>query len=244
MSSDLPILFEDAHLLAIDKPVEVSFLRDRAGAPCVWDMLVARQKAIGGPRPLQVHRLDKGTSGVLLVALSREAQSSLTRQFADREVRKAYVAVTLGVPDPGRAVVDLPLREGRKKRYRVAGQREHIAVSRDARPARVALAKRDDLPGKPAFESATSYRVLRESNGRALVLLRPYTGRTHQLRVHLAWTGTPIVGDHLYGSPRDPAQQAARLLLHHRAISFVAEWERGRPRRRIKAPLPSEFDLL
>jgi 23S rRNA-/tRNA-specific pseudouridylate synthase len=211
------IIYRDRRLVAINKPANVSLLADRSGAACLWDTLPDTL----GARPLLVHRLDKGTSGVLLLALDRTAQSALTGAFAQRRVRKYYLAWVQGRLEGGSSmIVDLPLRKGRKSRYRVAGPREQIRFENGA--WRLAGARDEGL------DSMTRLRRLRHAEERTLVLAAPVTGRTHQLRVHLSWIGHPIMGDTLYGRPGSPGQQAARLQLHcHRLVvpefgSFVA----------------------
>jgi RluA family pseudouridine synthase len=199
----LEILYRSGGLVVVDKPTNVSLLADRSGAESVWDTL----PAMLGAKPYLVHRLDKGTSGVLLIALDQATQRQLTRAFQQRRVRKFYLAQVVGAPaGRGTRTVDLPLKKGRKSRYRVAGQRDDIRFH----TGRWSLA-RDPGDGHP---SQTRFRVLREGEGRSWLLAAPVTGRTHQLRVHLAWIGHPITGDHLYGRPRDPAQRAPRLMLH------------------------------
>jgi RluA family pseudouridine synthase len=200
------IIFRDARLAVLNKPADLSLLADRSGQACLWDQL----PDILGGKPYLVHRLDKPTSGALAIALDVATQRALTRAFQARQVGKYYLAWVLG--DPGsRGTIDLPLRKGRKSRYRVAGPRDSINRSGDL----WSIDKRDD-EGK---ESLTRYRRLRRTDGRSLLLLSPRTGRTHQLRVHLSWIGHPIVGDRLYGRPDDPAQQGDRLYLHsHRIV--------------------------
>lgn len=190
----------------INKPADVSLLADRSGARCLWDTL----PEVLGRKPYLVHRLDKPTSGVLVIALDQAMQKQLTRAFAARLVQKFYLAWVLGDPGPG-GTIDLPLKKGRKSRYRVAGQRSDI----EARDGRWRLKEADP----DGHESESRFRRLTRSGDRTLLLLMPKTGRTHQLRVHLSWIGHPILGDHLYGKPQAPAQQAARLFLHaHKLI--------------------------
>lgn len=207
----MQIIDETEELWVLDKPANVSLLADRSGAPCLWDEI----KATLGQAYL-VHRLDKGTSGVLLVAKTAAAQKTLTGWFRDRAVRKHYVARVLGRwPASGTVVIDLPLRKGRKSRFRVAGERASIQWQGN----RVVLAGEMMADAKP---SETRVRLLSKaasSTPQSWLALKPLTGRTHQLRVHLAWLGYPIVGDNLYGRPSDPAQQAERLALHcHRLV--------------------------
>ena len=200
------IIYRDACLAVLNKPADLSLLADRSGQACLWDQL----PDILGLKPYLVHRLDKPTSGALAIALDIATQRTLTRAFQSRQVGKYYLAWVLG--DPGsRGTIDLPLRKGRKSRYRVAGPRESITRSGDHWSIGTA-----DGEGKESF---TRYRRLRTGDGRSLLLLAPRTGRTHQLRVHLSWIGHPIVGDRLYGRPDDPAQQGERLYLHsHRIV--------------------------
>lgn len=212
----MKILYRDANLAVIDKPAGLSLLKDRSGAACLWDAL----PDLLGTRPYQVHRLDKPTSGALAIALNVETQSRLTKAFAERKVGKYYLAWVLGNPGPS-GNIDLPLKKGRKNRYRVAGQRADISFAN--RCWRVEPAGADGHP------SLTRFRRLGTSGGHSLLMLMPKTGRTHQLRVHLSWIGHPILGDEIYGNPKDALQQAERLFLHaHRLVlpgsgSFKAE---------------------
>jgi tRNA pseudouridine32 synthase/23S rRNA pseudouridine746 synthase/23S rRNA pseudouridine1911/1915/1917 synthase len=202
------ILFQDERIAVVDKPAGVSVLGDRSGAPDLWQAL----PDLLGAQPLLVHRLDKPTSGVMVFALDRDAQRALTRAFHQRTVRKYYLARVKG--DPGTAgTIDLPLKKGRKNRYRVAGLRTDIV--QDERGWHLPEAGEDGHP------SLTRFRRLapRDDGANSLLMLAPRTGRTHQLRVHLAWIGHPIMGDTVYGRPKDPEQAAPRLLLHsHRLV--------------------------
>lgn len=205
-------LYRDADLLALDKPSGVSLFADRSGADNLWDQLKV-QLSSEGIRPLSVHRIDKGTSGVLLVALNRDTQRELNRAFNHGAVSKYYLARVSGDLALTRTgVIDLPLRRGRKNRYRVAGARD--AIHRDA--------DRWSLRGdpEPGFRSLTRLRRLAAAGSDTLVALAPRTGRTHQLRVHLAWIGHPIRGDHLYGRPDTPDQRWPRLALHCHRLAF------------------------
>jgi len=219
-------------LVVLAKPPGLSLLADRSGAPCLWDGLGDWL----GAAPLLVHRLDKGTSGVLLVATARDRQRELTRAFGERRIRKHYLAWVVGRPLlAASGAIELPLMRGRKSRFRVAGPRDAIVRRGDRW-----LLDGPALPGKQTHPSLTRLRPLRSiatpQGERSLLALQPVTGRSHQLRVHLSWIGHPILGDTLYGRPGDPAQQAPRLQLHcHRLVvpglgSFVdaepPEWLR------------------
>lgn len=190
-----------------DKPANVSMLADRQGTPCLWDAI----KRVQQPAHL-VHRLDKGTSGVLIVAKSRDMRRALNRGFNEHRIAKFYLAWVVGHP-PSDAThhIDLPLTKGRKSRYRIAGARANIELKN----------KRYDVEAdRPGHAANTRFRVLRQTEQHSLLVLQPKSGRTHQLRVHLSWIGYPIVGDSLYGQPDAPLQQASRLLLHCHKMTF------------------------
>ena len=202
------MLFDEPGLLAVNKPAGISLFADRHEPAQWWPLLQERFGVV-----LPVHRLDKGTSGVLLLARVPALQQHLNRLFLRGGVRKFYVARATGqLRLSGTGTIDLPLMKGRKSRYRIAGERAAIARQGD----------RWSLPGQPRPEghaSKTRLRVLATAPGYQRLLLRPLTGRTHQLRVHLAWIGHPLLGDHLYGRPGDPAQHWPRLALHcHRLV--------------------------
>ncbi|NJN52012.1 MAG: RNA pseudouridine synthase [Gammaproteobacteria bacterium] len=191
-------------LLVIDKPSGASLFADRTGAPCLWDHIKAY---LGTTAPLPVHRLDKGTSGVLLIALSKARQASLNRAFNDRRLSKFYVARVVGTLTlRGTGTLDLPLKKGRKSRYRIAGERSTITRTED----RYCVPKAD----ADGLASVTRMRVVAHRDHHTVLSLQPITGRTHQLRVQLAWIGHAIVGDHLYGKPGAAPQQGSRLALH------------------------------
>jgi tRNA pseudouridine32 synthase/23S rRNA pseudouridine746 synthase/23S rRNA pseudouridine1911/1915/1917 synthase len=204
----LEVIHRDQHLAVLNKPANVSLLADRSGAPSLWDVLPEQL----GTKPYLVHRLDKGTSGVLLVALDQDTQRTLTRAFQQRTVSKYYLAwVAGGLHTPHTLEIDLPLRKGRKSRYRVAGSRAGIRRGLGGWSL--------EGTGANGHPSLTRIRSLAIRSNRTLLLAAPATGRTHQLRVHLAWVGHPILGDHLYGRPGAPEQQASRLQLHcHRLV--------------------------
>lgn len=211
----LEILFQNADLLAIDKPANVSLLADRSGAPNLWDEIKKLPKV---NKPFLVHRLDKGTSGVLLIALNQQTQTELTKAIQRHQVDKFYLAwITGSLPLKGTGHIDLPLKKGRKSRYRVAGFRADIVNEGQ----RWQLSPSSNS-GHPSY---TRLRVLQECSGRSLVVLKPTTGRTHQLRVHLAWIGHPVMGDTLYGKPQSAEQLAPRLQLHCQKL-IVPGWGR------------------
>lgn len=214
------ILFQDEHCLVIDKPSGISVLRDRDGSPNVFDVIRRQHR-----EARLVHRLDKGTSGVLILARTQQFQAFASRQFARREVRKFYVAVISGHIAPGKTLtVDLPLNPGRKGRFRVAGLREEIRTRREG----WTIESNDGHP------SITRARVLNSGRIRTAVVLQPLSGRTHQLRVHMAWIGHAIVGDTLYGTPKSSEQAWPRLLLHNTRVCLASNYT-------FSSKLPNEF---
>ena len=166
-----------------------------------------------GPRPGIVHRLDKDTSGIIIAAYDDEAHAFLGEQFKSRKVRKNYIAVVCGVPKE---------RTGRIETFiaRDAHNRKCFAVSSHGKTA------------------VTFYKVLKSWPDYALVLLRPRTGRTHQLRVHLKYIGCPILGDPLYGFS-DRHFPDATLMLHSKTLAITLIGETGE--RVFSSPMPERF---
>ena len=208
--TDIPIIYEDADVIALNKPAGI-LTHAKGGISeeyTVADMMKPLTTfASETDRAGIVHRLDRNTSGVLVGARTPEAASFLQKQFADRTTKKTYVAIVEGVPKHSEALIDLPI--GRSP----------------AKPSTF----RVDPKGKSA---QTAYRVLGVSNGKSLVELRPRTGRTHQLRVHTAHIGHPIVGDIVYG------KSAERMFLHAYQLEITAP---NGERMIFTAPIPAEF---
>ncbi len=201
------LLHEDEHLLVVEKPPRVV---TTPGVGHQHDTLLNGLYAKWGERLRQlgaardhglVHRLDQGTSGVLAVALSREAYDGLRAQFETREVRKFYWAVCMKAPAPPEGVIRQPIDE-------VLRRKDRYTSERTARPS---------SSGKPAL---TAYRVLAESELGALIEARPVTGRLHQIRVHLNMIGAPVLGDPVYG-PQRSRGASARLALHAHRLSLA-----------------------
>lgn len=227
---DLRILHEDADLVALDKPAGLT-VHPGAGRTTgtLAHHLLARypeMAGVGGPgRPGIVHRLDQGTSGVMIVARTAAAYQRLSRAFAAREVDKRYLAIVYGAP-PKEGWIDAPIG-------RHALRRKEMAVRLDGRPAR------------------TGYRTLASKGGISLVELDLATGRTHQIRVHMKHLNHPLVGDPVYGEARwkglpksaqarlrdfpRPALHAWRLALKHPI--------RGEPLA-FEAPVPEDLREL
>jgi tRNA pseudouridine32 synthase/23S rRNA pseudouridine746 synthase len=220
-------LFEDDAVLALDKPVGVSVMGERHESDLV------RMAAEAGETLYPVHRIDKVTSGVILFAKDLAAHGGLTRQFNKRTVSKAYLAVVSPGGLPADARIDLPLSVGRKNRVRIAAARESIAL-RDGTWSVPAGAVFDQVPTYP---SVTELRVPWQDERHALVVANPLTGRRHQIRVHLAWIGHPILGDPLF----DKAA-TGRTHLHAWRLSFDLGDERvtvtAAPSAEFLAPVP------
>jgi 23S rRNA pseudouridine1911/1915/1917 synthase len=221
----LNVLYEDEHLLAVNKAAGMVV---HPGVGTGEDTLVHALLAhcagglsgVGGiERPGIVHRLDKGTSGVLLVAKNDAAHRGLSEQFAGRQLRKEYLALVAGVPR---------LRSGMIERAisRHPVHRERMTVGEGGRPAR------------------TDWEIVEAFGGRAaLVRCRIHSGRTHQIRVHLKSIGHPLIGDTTYGWKADPhLPDPGRVMLHAERIAFLHPVT-ARPLD-LRAPLPADFTNL
>ncbi len=222
----------------LDKPAGISVMGER------HDDDVVELAGRAGERLFPVHRIDKVTSGVVLLARSTAAHGPLTRQFADRSAVKGYLAVVEGTDLPERWTIDLPLGVGRKNRVRIAAPRDRLHY--DDGTARWSVAEADVLAGKSTYPSLTEVHRIATGAGRSLVLALPRTGRRHQIRVHLAWTGSPIVGDPLFGASTsgDRAHlHAWRLYLPHGPRAGSDLRVVAPPDPAFLAPLGADVDL-
>lgn len=210
---DVPVIYEDKNCVVINKPPGLLTHSKGAFNPeaTVSTWLRGRMKAPKGERAGIVHRLDRATSGVMICAKTTEALGWLQKQFSERKAKKTYVAVVTGTPKVARAIIDMPVERNPKKpqTFRVGSN------------------------GKSA---TTEYNVLKTDGKLSLLELRPTTGRTHQLRVHLRHLGHPILGDELYGG-----QPAERLFLHAQELEITLP---NRRRQIFKVPPPDEFKRL
>ncbi|MFB9887094.1 bifunctional tRNA pseudouridine(32) synthase/23S rRNA pseudouridine(746) synthase RluA [Balneatrix alpica] len=208
MSADLTILFADEHLVIVNKPSGLLSVPGRG--PERHDSVLSRIRQLH-PQAEAVHRLDMSTSGIMLLALTKSAERHLKRQFELRQPSKAYIADVWGNMNAEQGLVDLPLRCDWPNRPRQMVCFEH---------------------GKNA---QTRYQVLAQHTCGQRLLLRPITGRSHQLRVHMQALGHPILGDEFYA--HDQALAAApRLHLH--AWQLSVRHPEHDMQLRIEAPIP------
>jgi len=194
---DLPVIYEDDDVTVIDKPAGV--LTHSKGAlnqePTIASFITSRLKGgMEGNRAGIVHRLDRPTSGVIITGKSETAVKHLQKQFSQRKTKKRYLAIVEGIPEPAEAVIDAPLLRNPRK------------------PQTFMV----DRAGKQAL---TRYELIKtfekDKKTYALVNLTPQTGRTHQLRVHMAYIGHPIVGDRVYG------KGDGNLMLHAASLELT-----------------------
>lgn len=206
----LPIIYEDDNVIVINKPAGIlthskGALNDEFTVAEFFKRYTTYNSDTN--RPGIVHRLDRDTSGVMIGARNEETAQLLQKQFAARKAKKTYVAVLNGHPKEPKARIDLPI----------------------GRNPNAPSTFRVDAKGKTA---QTNYEVVAQTDKHSLVYLTPETGRTHQLRVHVAYINTPIVGDRVYGKPAD------RMYLH----AYKLEVTIPKSERRVfEAPIPEEF---
>mgnify|MGYP002747268623 FL=1 len=210
-SAELPVLYEDDDVIVVNKPS--GLLTHAKGGlstePTLAEIIRPKTSfASDTDRPGIVHRLDRDTSGVLIIAKTADAATHLQQQFAQRTTKKTYLAVTDGVPKLAAAKINLPI----------------------GRNPSAPSTFRVDPNGKPA---QTTYRVLAATDAQALIELKPTTGRTHQLRVHMVYLNTPILGDRVYGKPN-----ASRLMLHAHKLEITLP---SGERKTFEAAVPKEF---
>lgn len=210
---DLPVLYEDDDCIVINKPVGILSHSKGAFNPeaTVATFISSKVTGMDSDRAGIVHRLDRATSGVMICAKNPESQSWLQKQFAQRRTKKTYFAVIHGQLKPEEAVIDMPIERNPK-------QPKQFRVGQDGRSAQ------------------TAYKTVASGNNHSLLELKPVTGRTHQIRVHLKQLGHPIVGDALYGG--EPSE---RLMLHAASLELTLP---SRERMTFSAPTPLEFQAI
>ena len=194
----LSVIFEDEDLIVVDKPAGMTVHpapgnEDRTLANAVLAHAPDIEGVGGERRPGIVHRLDKDTSGLIIVAKNERAHANLSDRFKSREVSKVYLALVVGHPSPPEADIDAPIG-------RHPNDRQRMAIVSTGRPA------------------ITRYRVVTSYSRSTLVEARPRTGRTHQIRVHLASVRHPVVGDATYGRS---AEGLSRQFLHAHHLGFT-----------------------
>ncbi len=207
---ELPVIYEDKDCVVISKPAGVLSHSKGAFNPeaTVATWLQPRLKGMEGERAGIVHRLDRATSGVMICAKTPEAMAWLQKQFSQRNVKKTYVAVVKGTLKEDEAIIDMAIERNPKKP-------QTFRVSSNGKTAQ------------------TAYIVLSSNAVLSLVELKPTTGRTHQLRVHLSQLGQPIVGDTMYGGP-----VSDRLYLHAKELELTLP---SKARKTFTVPVPKAF---
>ncbi len=206
----IPIIYEDDMCVVINKPEGLLSHSKGVFNPeaTVATWLSSKLGDIRGDRAGIVHRLDRATSGVMICAKTAESSAWLQKQFSTRKVEKHYFAVIEGVLDSSEAIIDIPIGRNPKQ------------------PSTF----RADINGKSA---QTHYKVIKSNDKYSLLDLKPTTGRTHQLRVHLNYLGHPIVGDTLYG-----VKSKTRMYLHAFSLDITLP---SKERKHCEAPLPNSF---
>lgn len=210
------IIYQDNDIIVVDKPPGLT-VHPAPGHPsgtlvnALLAMCPDLQGVAGTLRPGIVHRLDKDTSGLLVVAKNDRAMRSLQAQLSERRVHKTYLALVHGVPSPREGQIEAPIGRNPKNRKK-------MAIVEDGR------------------ESTTRYKVREELQGHSLLEVEPITGRTHQIRVHLAAIGYPIVGDSVYGRP---SALVGRQFLHAWKLAFAMPL--GERQVEFESPLPVDL---
>ncbi|MDR2964262.1 MAG: RluA family pseudouridine synthase [Treponema sp.] len=218
----LDIIYEDNRCIVVNKAQNM-VVHPGAGnrqGTLANAILFRMNDKLEGMRPGIVHRLDKDTSGVIIAAYDEEAHEFLASQFKNRKVRKTYIAIVSGSPKEQRGKIETFIARDPKDRKKFA------------------VCERGQGRGKNAL---TFYKVIKNLKDYSLVLLRPRTGRTHQLRVHMRHLGCPILGDSIYGK-EDKGFPSAALMLHAKKLEITLAGE-NQPRV-FSAPVPQRFKSI
>jgi 23S rRNA pseudouridine1911/1915/1917 synthase len=232
----IPVIFEDGDILVINKPSGIvvhpfdfsdeetvlDFLREYFPAMFSIENSVTLQDGRMIPLGGIMHKLDRETSGVMAVAKNQKTFDELRAQFAQQEIEKTYVALVEGVVEEGMFRIDAPLGRS-KKDYKQSTAPEN--------------------PRGELREAITDVEVIERKNNTTLVKLTPLTGRTHQLRAHMASIGHPIVGDISYGYQKKQEtgsgkREKKRIMLHAQSMSFTINGEK----KKFEAEVPEEFE--
>jgi len=255
---EFPVVFEDEHLLAIDKPAGVAV---HGGSGVSFGVIEPLRRARPDARLLElVHRLDKETSGLLLIAKKRSALVALQEQFRSRETGKTYAALVLGSWPASRKVIDVPLHkfltaEGERRVRTVLPSFDKLRTIGNTSSGRSGIQAQDDRGPSEAQagrRSITLVKVAKKLRDFTLLDVTIKTGRTHQIRVHLAHEGHPIAGDEKYGDfavnkalakgDAVPGHKFDRMFLHARRLRF--EHPATAEVIELEASLPAECEAL
>ena len=221
VAQDIPIevLYEDEDIIVVNKPKGL-VVHPANGNPdgtlvnAIMNLCGDSLSGIGGEiRPGIIHRLDKDTSGVLIVAKNDIAHINISNQIKDRKTKKIYIALVRGVIKENEATIDMPI--GRSKR-----DRKKMAVTKDGK------------------EAVTHFKVLKRYSNFTLLEIKIDTGRTHQIRVHMSEIGCPVVGDYVYSNGKNPFNIEGQML-HAKQIEFIHP--RTGKHMNIEAPIPEYF---
>ncbi len=218
------VLYEDDHLIAFNKPSGLA-VQTRGNRGTSLDYLLWAFARSNGKRPELVHRIDAGTSGLIVAAKTKPAAAFFNAAFAERRVEKRYLAVVAGQgPDPESGICTLSLQKSGRRVFA-----EGVAV-----PKHDPSDPRAPQPlGKP-MSARTKWTILKRGPVAALVEAAPETGRMHQIRAHLSAMGCPILGDKIYGD----ARSAPRLMLHAAGLTLPHPDKEGLT---LEAPVPFDF---
>lgn len=219
----LKIIYEDSDIIVIDKPSGLLSSIERSGQEdSVMNALAYTFQNKGkNESPRQVHRIDKNTSGILIVAKTIEGQRHYTKQFSDKLVMKKYIAITCG-----------DIHSTYKQLLNQVFKIDTFIIANKTNDTKMKIVNSYQ---KSAKEAITNFRLIKQSGNKYLFELTPETGRTHQLRLHCRHIGTPIIGDHMYGGIKHK-----RLMLH--ATSLEVTGMKGE-RHKFTSELPREFRL-
>lgn len=217
------VVFENRDLIVINKPtgIPVTPTTDHISNTVMNGLTYLFDSKKQDIQPKLVHRLDKNTSGILIVAKSSEAQRYYSKQFADRNVTKTYIALTSGT-----------LHSYYRQKLGTGFTVKTFVLPTLQKDVKMKIVKNYE---KGAREAITNFKLLKQKGDKFLFELTPQTGRTHQLRLHCKYIGTPVVGDHMYGE-----QRSTRLMLH--ALSIEMKDMHGN-KMKLATKLPTGFEL-
>lgn len=241
---EVKILYEDKDCLVIDKPAGIMVHSDgRCKGPFITDWIVEHYPEtinVGDPMTDQqgmpinragiVHRLDRETSGVLIVAKTKDAHASLKKQFQDRTISKRYLAIVWGDMQEEFGTINRPIGKSASDFRKFSAQR---GARGDMREAETYWTKKGF-----GLASVQSEEIVSKKEKFSVLEIEPKTGRTHQIRVHMNAINHPVVGDTLYAPKRPMSLGFERLALHSRSIEFVTI---SGDKIRVASPLPNDF---